>query len=268
MNMFRTDSGLRHLFCKAVLLACIAPAPYVVCRAAPSEVPDSTASDVMAVDRDFAQRALETGIRSAYDRYLAPDAVVFRPLPVPAREWFATHEPASGRLEWTPAVAATACDSSLAVTLGTWNYTAKDSKTADTGQYLTAWRRSENGDWQIVLDQALNVPALPALGATVNAACGDTGSVSDRLLDADRKQNSALRSVRTSEAATIAVRAVSIGQVTGSQQADLALTHGELVDRKPARGTAPQVHAVYVRVWQWQGRAWRVLHEFVTPVPR
>jgi ketosteroid isomerase-like protein len=268
MNMFRTESGLRFLFCRAVLLACIAPAPYVVCRAAPAEVPDSTVPDVMAVDRDFAQWALEAGIRSAYDRYLAPDAVMFRPLPVPAREWLATHEPATGRLEWAPALAATACDSSLAVTLGTWTYTAQDSRTADTGHYLTAWRRSENGDWQIVLDLALNVPALPASGAAVSAACGSTDSASDQLLEAERKQNSALRNLRTSETATIAVRALSIGQVTGSQQADLALTHGELVDRKPARGTPPHVHAVYVRVWQRQGRAWRVLYEFLTPAAR
>lgn len=268
MNMFRTDSGLCLLTCKVVLLACIAPAPYVVCRAASSEVPDSTAPDVMAVDRDFAQWALEAGIRSAYGRYLAPDAVVFRPMPVPAREWFATHEPATGRLEWSPTMAVTACDSSLAVTLGTWNYTAKDSKTADTGQYLTAWRRSENGDWQIVLDQALTVPALPAVGAAAIAACGDTDSASAPLLDADRKQNSALRTVRTSATTTIAVRAVYVGLVRGSKQADLALTHGELVDRKPARGTAAEVHAVYVRVWQRQGRAWRVVHEFLTPVTR
>jgi len=266
MNIFRTDSGLRLVLGKAVLLACIAPAPYIVCRAAPAEVPDSTAPDVMAIDRDFAQWALEAGIRAAHDRYLAADAVVFRPLPVPAREWFATHEPATGRLEWSPTVATTACDSSLAVTLGTWTYTAKDSKTADTGQYLTAWRRSANGDWQIVLDQTLTLPALPALGAAVNAVCSDTDSGSDPLLDADRKQNSALRTVRTNETTTIAVRSVSVGLVTGSKQADLALTHGELVDRKPARGAAAQVHAVYVRVWQRQGRSWRVMHEFLTPV--
>lgn len=268
MNMFRTDSGLARLLCRVVLLACIAPAPYVVGRAAAAEVPDSTASDVMAVDRDFAQRAAESGIRAAYDRYLAPDAVVFRPLPVPARDWFATHEPASGRLEWLPMTAATACDSSLAVTLGTWSYVAKGSMTADTGHYLTAWRRSANGDWQIVLDQALAVPTLPAFAAPVTAACGDTDSVSDQLLAADRKQNSALRTVRTSETTTVAVRAVSVGLVMGSPQADLALTHGELVDRKPARGAAAEMHAMYVRIWQRQDRSWRVVHEFLTPIAR
>ena len=56
-----------------------------------------------------------------------------RPLPVRARDWLDMHEPATGRLEWVPALAETACDSSLAVTLGNWNYTAKDSMAADTG---------------------------------------------------------------------------------------------------------------------------------------
>ncbi len=268
MDTFRTDSGLARLLCKALLLACIAPAPYVVGRAAAAEVPDSTASDVMTVDRDFAERALEVGIRAAYDRYLASDAVVFRPLPVPARDWFATHEPASGRLQWLPTMAATACDSSLAVTLGTWTYTAKDSKTADTGQYLTAWRRSENGDWQIVLDQTLALPTLPVLAASATSECDDPGSVTGQLLDAERKQNSALRTVRTSESTTIAVRAAAVGVVTGSQRADLALTHGELVDRKPPRGSAAQLHATYIRIWQRRDRSWRVVHEFLTPVAR
>ena len=113
MNMFRTPTpACACCSCKAVLLACIrAGAVRRWSRGAVRSSRLVPASDVMAVDRDFAQRALETGIRFAYDRYLAPDAVVFRPLPVPAREWFATHEPATGRLEWTPAVAATACDS-------------------------------------------------------------------------------------------------------------------------------------------------------------
>jgi hypothetical protein len=44
------------------------------------------------------------------------------------------------------------------------------------------------------------------------------------------------------------------------------VTHGELVDKRAARGSEPQVRAVYVRVWQRDGRSWRVRHDFLTPV--
>ncbi len=54
--------------------------------------------------------------------------------------------------------------------------------------------------------------------------------------------------------------------MAGSARADLAVTHGELVDKRATRGSEPQVRAVYVRVWQRDGRSWRVLHDFLTPV--
>ena len=86
------------------------------------------------------------------------------------------------------------------------------------------------------------------------------------MLAAERKLNSGLRNLRLSESASIDVNAVTTGSVTGAAGADLAVTHGELLDKRAARGSEPQVRAVYVRVWQRDGRSWRVLHDFLTPV--
>jgi ketosteroid isomerase-like protein len=222
--------------------------------------------DVIVTDREFAQAALESGMRVAYEQYLADDAVLFRPLPVRARDWLDTHEPATGRLEWAPALAETACDSSLAVTLGHWSYTAQDSRVADTGQYLTAWRLSAAGEWQIVLDQSVNLPAMPAVAWPAGAACDETSSSLEKLLAAERKLNSGLRNLRVTETSSLEVKALTVGTVAGSERADLAVAYGELVDKRAARGSEPQVRAVYVRVWQRDGRSWRVLHDFLTPV--
>jgi ketosteroid isomerase-like protein len=266
MMTLRPLPGLVRVFLRTTLLACAALAGYDVCRAAPTEVPVEAAPDVIATDREFAQTALESGIRAAYDRFLADDAVVFRPLPVRAREWLDTHEPATGRLEWAPVLAATACDSSLAVTLGTWSYTAPDSKVADTGQYLTVWRPAVAGEWRIVLDQSIEQPSLPAAALPAVAACDDTPPTREKLLTAERKLNSGLHQLHETNSPSIEVRAITAGSVTGSARADLAVTHGELLDKRAARGGEPQVRAVYVRVWQRDGRSWRVLHDFVTPV--
>ena len=265
MNMLRPLPGIHRALLHATLLACAALAGYGVCRAAPTEVPAEVAPDVITADREFAQTALESGIRAAYERFLADDAVVFRPLPVRARDWLDTHEPATGRLEWAPAVAETACDSSLAVTLGTWSYTAKNSKVADTGQYLTVWRRAGDGEWRIVLDQALSLPSTPAALPPAGRPCDGASPTLEKLLTVERKLNSGLRSLRMPDSSSIDIKAITVGSVAGSARADLAVTHGELLDARAARGSEPQVRAVYVRVWQRDGRSWRVLHDFLTP---
>jgi ketosteroid isomerase-like protein len=232
----------------------------------------ATDDDVIATDREFAALASETGLRNAFDRYLADDAVLFRPLPVPGREWLLSHEPASGRLEWAPAAARVSCDGSLAITTGSWAYTPPDSKLAETGQYLTAWRRSGEGDWRIVLDQAVALdPATVAAGSpAVPAACDGRAVKSRQLESAEKKVNAALRSlgVVALNAAPGSIQGVTTGTITGSAGGDLALTHGEIVDRKARDdGTGePVVRAVYVRVWQRTGSRWGLLLDVVTPM--
>jgi ketosteroid isomerase-like protein len=152
------------------------------------------------------------------------------------------------------------------VTLGTWSYTAKDSKAADTGHYLTVWRPDEAGAWRIALDQSINLPSMPAAAFPTSTSCDETSSSLEKLLAAERKLNSGLRNVRVTDTSHIEIKALTVGTVAGSARADLAVTHGELVDKRAARGSKPQVRAVYVRVWQRDGRSWRVLHDFLTPV--
>ncbi len=72
--------------------------------------------------------------------------------------------------------------------------------------------------------------------------------------------------VLVTDASNIEIKALTVGTVASSAHADLAVTHGELVDKRAVRGSKPEVRAVYVRVWQRSDRSWRVLHDFLTPV--
>ena len=96
--------------------------------------------------------------------------------------------------------------------------------------------------------------------------CDGTSPTLEKLLAVERKLNSGLRNLHVADSSSIDVKAITVGSVAGAGRADLAVTYGELLDKKAARGTEPQVRAVYVRVWQRDGRSWRVLHEFLTPV--
>ena len=107
---------------------------------------------------------------------------------------------------------------------------------------------------------------MPAAAFPISTSCDETSSSLEKLLAAERKLNSGLRNVRVTDTSNIEIKALTVGTVAGSARADLAVTHGELVDKRAARGSKPQVRAVYVRVWQRDGRSWRVLHDFLTPV--
>jgi ketosteroid isomerase-like protein len=234
-----------------------------------TEVPlDPLDKDVLAADREFAAFAAEAGMRAALERYLAADAVLFRPLPIGGREWLEANEPPSGRLDWQPVVVEIACDSSLAVTFGTWRYVPLDGPSSGEGVYLTAWRRATGGDWRIALDQSLGVASLPArIALDPGRGCTASQAATDALLRADARLSGSTRSLAGVAIPRGGVRGVPRGQVLGDARADLALTYGEFVTRKPPRGVAPAALALYLRVWQRQGPDdWRVAHEFVTPL--
>jgi ketosteroid isomerase-like protein len=234
-----------------------------------AEVPlDPLDEDVLAADREFAAFAAEAGMRAALERYLAADAVLFRPMPIGGRDWLEANEPPSGRLDWQPAVVELACDSSLAVTFGTWRYLPLDGPSSGVGVYLTAWRRVAGGDWRIALDQSLGVASLPAgLALDPGRRCTASQAAPDALSRADARQSDATRGLAGVVTPRGGLRGVPRGQVLGDAGADLALTYGEFVARKPRRGQAPVTLALYLRVWQRQGpEDWRMAHEFVTPL--
>ena len=93
--------------------------------------------DARAADAAFAARAAEIGHHAAFIEYLAEDAVLFRPEAVRGQEWLATHEPAGGQLEWSPAAAAVGCTATLAVTTGPWRYSNTEGGEPVAGHYLS-----------------------------------------------------------------------------------------------------------------------------------
>lgn len=72
--------------------------------------------------------------------------------------WRPMLSPGGPRLRWTPARAVVAASGDLAFTTGRWTLEAagKDGKvTRAEGEYVTVWRRGEDGAWRALLDGAL-----------------------------------------------------------------------------------------------------------------
>src|SRR5262245_52995397 len=125
---------------------CVAPvAAALVAAASYAGAPVARAADrvadpaaVVAAERAFARASIEHGMKDAFLANLAADAIVFRPGPVPAVEWFRSRPASKGRLEWAPDVAAIASGGDLGFTAGPWRW-QDPSGAASFGHYVTVW---------------------------------------------------------------------------------------------------------------------------------
>jgi ketosteroid isomerase-like protein len=257
--------------------------------------------DVLAADAAFAARAADVGQHAAFVENLAADGVLFRPEAVNGQQWLATHEPAPGRLEWSPTAAAIACTGRLAISSGPWRYVNDAGGEPVAGHYLSVWRREADGRWQLVLDHGVDhavvAPAEPLAMAFANlwtsAADGKCSGRSDdrALVKADEELNDGVSRGGLTQALQRAFATGALlyrddaaparptrdgspgdarfGRGSSAQSVgmvfdpdgDLGVTHGLL------QSAVDGSRAVYVRVWQRERRRWRLAIDLQAPLP-
>jgi ketosteroid isomerase-like protein len=267
----------------------------------PATSGSTVVDDVQAADAAFAARATEIGHHAAFIEYLAQDAVLFRPEAVPGQEWLATHEPAGGRLEWTPAAGAVGCTAVLALTTGPWRYSNEEGGEPVAGHYLSVWRRDAQSQWRVVLDHGIDhavavtaeslQAALARLWPDAASRTCDGRDDSGSLAAADERFNGQVTRrgllpalQRTAAEGALVFRddappallagwppdldaAFGAGTVAHTVGAvfepgtDLAVTHGTLQSPDGSR------RALFVRVWSRDGRRWKVAIDMRTPLP-
>jgi ketosteroid isomerase-like protein len=67
-------------------------------------------------------------------------------------------------LDWRPVTAQVSDDGTMAYTIGTWNFheRGKDSAaSAESGHYLTVWRRQADKSWKVLADIGTQHPKKP-----------------------------------------------------------------------------------------------------------
>ena len=258
--------------------------------------------DVLATDAAFAAQASQAGQRAAFAEYLAADAVLFRPEAVNGQQWLATHEPATGRLEWSPSAAGVACTGRLAISSGPWRYVNDAGGEVATGHYLSVWRLGDDDEWHVVLDHGVDhvagaTPPEPLANAFARfwsaAAGGECAGRTDEraLAKADEELNERVNRGGLSQALQRA--AITGALLYRDDAAPAPLTRdGNPGDARFARGSSAQSvgmvfdpdgdlgvthgvlqsaadgsRAVYVRVWQRERRRWRLAIDLQAPLP-
>jgi ketosteroid isomerase-like protein len=115
--------GLAGLLCAAELCSGTAGSAGAARPATPPAAPagpraEADRASLVEAERAFARAADEKGVREAFLAFLADDAILFRPAPVPGKEWMRSHPAPPIRLAWRPSFAEVSGAGDLGYTLG------------------------------------------------------------------------------------------------------------------------------------------------------
>jgi len=117
---------------------------------------------LVAAERAFAADAAARSVRDAFLTWLDSDALVMRPRATPARAFYAGRPPSAARLAWEPAFAAVSRSGELGYTTGPWTFRAAPRDTvAAWGDYVSIWRRHDDGVWRVAIDLGVSHPRPP-----------------------------------------------------------------------------------------------------------
>ena len=126
--------------------------------------------ELMEVDMKFAQLARDQGISQAFYQYADQKAIILRqgqfPLKGPdeiKEDWQTVVSSYNNppQLSWKPIKAGIARSGDLGYTFGTYEFTVLDSLGSPSisyGNYVTVWKKQEDGSWKYVLDGGASTP--------------------------------------------------------------------------------------------------------------
>ncbi len=252
---------------------------------------------VVAAERAFAADGLALGVRDAFLKHSAPEAIVFQPDVQKVHETFPKQDPDKGGppLVWWPLWAGIARSGDLGFTTGPYSYDGQLR-----GYYFTVWKKQADGGWKWVYDggppssavgaapqgsQVTYLPVSTAKGRYPETAFAEVRAAEATLADAARIDAAAAykavlspdgrvsgsRAAPTNtpegQAAELATRAGTIdfaplgGEV--SLAGDLAWTYGDAAWVRDGQGR--QGH--YVRIWQLGPRGWRLVYDMILASP-
>lgn len=108
---------------------------------------DGSTKSLVKAEKEFAEDLAKHGAKTAFIKYSANDALVFRPNPVNAKTFYAS-QPEDKNLSWEPVYAKVARS-------GDWGFTTgpfvADGDTKTYGQYLSVWKAKDTR-WELALD--------------------------------------------------------------------------------------------------------------------
>jgi ketosteroid isomerase-like protein len=248
---------------------------------------------LVAAEHEFAQRSVEIGSRRAFLEFFADDAILFRPHPVPAKEFLLGQPDDASLLTWRPILVDISRSCDLGYTTGPWEYRANgpEDSTVIHGHYISVWRKQPDGIWKVVIDTGTSNPPLESDPDTLALSRYEPGGGEDTdaereqlaLLNRDRAFSITAKEKGISEALLIFARDEArvfrggafpyIGKNTFaaahmdpdepvswepieariSRAGDLGFTYGHAVSTAAQADSTVATHLTYLRIWKKTG---------------
>lgn len=252
------------------------------------------ADPLVEVERAFAARTAEVGVKRGFLAFAAPDGILLQPGPVNARTSLAAApeaKPGDPTLSWWPLWAGIATSGDLGFTTGGASIPVR---------YFTVWQRQGDGSWKWIYDGGPPLSAKMAEGpetpvrflAPASAAAGSAEKALAEIapLEADLAAMAASDALAaylkylaedgllagSGEAGDLGREAqlAELGRRSGttalkplggtaSRAGDLAFTYGAA--RWTRAGKPRSGH--YVRIWQKRTEGWRLVSDLLIPTP-
>ena len=165
---------MRRLFAASLVLTLL-----TACAGQPDDIRNrplgANPSAFIAAEIGFARLAQDKGQWTAFRDTSAPDAVMFVPQRVRARDWLKTQKDPAEAVKWQPHAVYVSCDGNAGVTTGAWQ------KGPANGYFSTVWlREPRTGKINWILDHGdalTSARAAPEFIASKQAVCGTRPAV-------------------------------------------------------------------------------------------
>ncbi len=271
----------------------------LICFGAPAALARDaavSADPVIAAERAFAADAAVRGWAAAFRSAAAADAITLSPDPVNAHEQLVQFEgDGETTLDWRPAYAGIAQSGDFGFTTGPFQFRGRDGI---VGHYFTVWRRQADGSWKWIFDAGTEVRdagppvAVDAQIPTLAIATRGTGSAERAVEDVQsleqhiaigrpeprsqliRRLAADVRLNRPGHPAAVgAAAAATLAQATALDAIEAPLrieasAAGDMVFVLGAtswREGETQRRGYAARIWQHQGREWRIVFDEIVP---
>ena len=119
---------------------------------------------LIANERAFAKKAVDTNHRDAFLAYIADDGVIFTPDPQPGKATLQKRPVPQSVLNWWPTYADISRSGDLGWTTGPWEMKIPGKEEKAYGTFSTVWRRQDDGTWRFVADLGAPMAGAPPKG--------------------------------------------------------------------------------------------------------
>jgi ketosteroid isomerase-like protein len=133
---------------------------------------ETAVDSLVQAEQAFARASVEKGMKEAFLAFLAEDAILFRPGPIPGKAWLRDRPAPAIVLSWRPVFAEASRAGDLGFTLGPWELRSQDPKDTEVayGTFATVWRRQADGGWKVAVDLGTSGPKAAQAAEAVGAA--------------------------------------------------------------------------------------------------